>query len=131
MLVGQNPGAEEDVVGRPFVGRAGRFLDGVLSENGFCRSELYVTNVVKHRTPRNRIPKQDEVAACMPYLMQEIVLVKPKIVVLMGRIAWQVPRASRAFYVETFHPSAAMRFPRVRRRFVSDFRRLKSLFNST
>src|SRR3972149_11688685 len=67
MLVGQNPGAEEDKAGRPFVGRAGKFLNRVLAKNGIDREEMFVTNIVKHVTPKNRKPLPDEISACVPY----------------------------------------------------------------
>jgi uracil-DNA glycosylase len=114
ILVGQNPGAEEDRVGRPFVGRAGKFLNKVLAENGIDRSEVLVTNIVKHTSPLNRKPLPDEIAACVPYLVSQVELVKPKIVVLMGAVAWQAPRAEGVEYVETVHPSAAIRFTKMR-----------------
>jgi DNA polymerase len=125
MLVGQNPGAEEDKTGRPFVGRAGKFLNKVLAENGIRREELFVTNTVKHVTPKNRKPLPDEVAACMPYLMTQISTIKPKVVVFMGAVAWQVPRMKDVEYVETVHPSAAMRFTKMRKKFEEDYAELK------
>lgn len=125
MLVGQNPGAEEDRTGRPFVGRAGKFLNAVLAKNGINREEVFITNIVKHMTPKNRKPLLDEVEACLPYLMEQVRLVKPKTVVLMGAVAWQAPREKGITYVETYHPSAAMRFPKMRKRFEEDFSLLK------
>jgi uracil-DNA glycosylase family 4 len=125
MLVGQNPGAEEDKTGMPFVGRAGKFLNKVLAENGIIREELFVTNIVKHVTPKNRKPSPDEIAACAPYLEAHIKAIKPKIVVLMGTVAWQAPRVEGVEYVETYHPSAAMRFTKIRKKFEEDFRVLK------
>jgi uracil-DNA glycosylase family 4 len=125
MLVGQNPGAEEDKTGRPFVGRAGKFLNKVLAKNGINREEVFVTNVVKHVSPKNRKPLPDEIAACAPYLEKQIKTIKPKIVVLMGKVAWQAPRVEGAEYIETYHPSAAMRFTKMRKRFEEDFSALK------
>ena len=125
MLVGQNPGAEEDEAGKPFVGRAGKFLNKVLAQNGIRREELFVTNIVKHVSPKNRKPLPDEIAACAPYLEQQIKAIKPKIVVLMGAVAWQAPRVEGVEYVETVHPSAAMRFTKMRKRFEEDFNALK------
>jgi uracil-DNA glycosylase family 4 len=127
MLVGQNPGAEEDKTGRPFVGRAGKFLNKVLAENGFNREDLFVTNIVKHTSPKNRKPLPDEIAACAPYLEEHIKMIKPKIVVLMGAVAWQAPRVEGVEYVETYHPSAAMRFTKMRKKFEEDFKALKKL----
>ena len=125
ILVGQNPGTEEDKTGKPFVGRAGKFLNKVLAQNGLNRDEIFITNIVKHVTPQNRKPLPDEVEACAPYLTGQINLVKPKVVILMGAVAWQTPRVEGAEYFETVHPSAAMRFTKMRKRFEEDFRQLK------
>jgi DNA polymerase len=127
MLVGQNPGAEEDKTGKPFIGRAGKFLNKVLAKNGINRAELFVTNLVKHVTPKNRKPLPDEIEACAPYLEAQLNAIKPKIVVLMGAVAWQAPRVEGVKYVETYHPSAAMRFTKMRKKFEEDFRGLKEL----
>ena len=127
VLVGQNPGAEEDKTGKPFVGRAGKFLNTVLTRNGINRDDIFVTNIVKHVTPKNRKPFPDEVEACIPYLGRQFDMVKPNVVVLMGAVAWQAPRAKGVLYVETYHPSAAMRFPKMRKKFEEDFRLLKRL----
>ena len=117
MLVGQNPGAQEDEVGKPFVGRAGKYLTKVLEENGFKREDLFVTNIVKHTSPQNRKPYSDEVEACLPYLMTQISIIKPKIIVLLGASAKGVPRVEGIEYVEVIHPSAAMRFTKMREKF--------------
>ena len=128
MLVGQNPGAEEDRIGKPFVGRAGKFLNSALNKIGVNREELFVTNIVKHVTPKNRKPLPDEIAACVTYLNSQLSEIKPRIVVLMGAVAWQTPRRESAVYIETYHPSAAMRFPRIRKKFEEDLQVLKSHF---
>lgn len=130
MLVGQNPGGEEDKVGRPFVGRAGKFLNKVLAENGFKREEIFVTNIVKHVTPGNRAPFEDEVEACVPYLTVQIQEIKPKIVVLMGKVAWQAPRVEGVEYFLIYHPSAAMRFSKMRHKFEEDFKLLRKKCSS-
>jgi uracil-DNA glycosylase len=125
MLVGQNPGAEEDKTGRPFVGRAGKFLNKALASNGIKREEVFITNIVKHTSPQNRKPLPDEIEACVPYLTAQTKLIKPHIVVLMGAVAWQTPRVKGVKYIETVHPSAAMRFTKMRKRFLEDFAALK------
>ncbi len=117
MLVGQNPGAEEDESGRPFVGRAGKFLNKTLSEYGIDRADLFVTNIVKHVTPKNRKPSEAEVEACVPYLVTQMSLIKPKLVVLVGASARGAPRLEGIEYVEIVHPSAAMRFTKMRLKF--------------
>lgn len=90
MVVGEGPGADEDVQGEPFVGRAGKLLDEMLSAIGRSRREnVFIANVVKCRPPGNRDPESDEVEACRPYLEQQIRLVKPRLIVGLGRIAAQ------------------------------------------
>jgi uracil-DNA glycosylase len=127
MLIGQNPGREEARQGRPFVGRSGRYLDTVLEKNNIERSKLYITSVVKETTPRNRRPTAQEIRHWMPCLLEEIGQVKPKIVVLMGEIAWKTPKLKAIEYIRTYHPAAAMRFPRAREKFESDFEKLGKL----
>jgi uracil-DNA glycosylase len=117
MLVGQNPGEIEDETGRPFVGRAGKFLTKVLAENGIKREELFITNIVKHISPQNRKPFADEIAACVPYLTMQINVIKPKIIVLLGATAKETPRLEGIEYIEVIHPSAAMRFGKMRAKF--------------
>ena len=117
MMVGQNPGAEEDACGRPFVGRAGKYLTKTLVEYGIKREDVFITNIVKHTSPNNRKPYPDEVAACLPYLMTQIRMIKPKIIVLLGASAKETPRVEGIEYIEIIHPSAAMRFTKMRERF--------------
>jgi uracil-DNA glycosylase len=117
MLVGQNPGADEDETGRPFVGRAGKFLTKILAENGIKREDLFITNIVKHVSPKNRKPYPDVVAACIPYLHAQISIIKPKIIVLLGASAKETPRLEDIKYIQVIHPSAAMRFTNMRERF--------------
>ena len=117
MLIGQNPGAEEDESGRPFVGRAGKFLNKVLSENGLKREGLFITSIVKHVSPKNRKPYPDEVSACLPYTLAQIAVIKPKIIVLLGETAKATPRLEGIEYLEVIHPSAAMRFNKMKDKF--------------
>ncbi len=124
MLVGQNPGREEAAQGRPFVGRSGRYLDQVLQKFDLDRDKLYITAVVKVPTPGNRMPNAREVRQWMDVLENEIKQVKPEIVVLMGQLAWKTPRHQGIEYIETYHPAAAMRFPKARERFEKDFEEL-------
>jgi DNA polymerase len=126
ILVGQNPGAEENKVGRPFVGRSGKYLNGVLERDGIDREELFITSVVKHATPKNRKPDEVEAAACMPYLIEQIGIIKPKIIVLMGALAQTLPMDEGITYIKTCHPAAAMRFPKFREVFESDIKRFKT-----
>ena len=124
MLIGQNPGAEEERQGRPFVGRAGKYLDRVLKANGIKRDKVFITNVVKCKTPANRKPTAREIRDCIPLLVEQIKQVKPRVVVLMGKVAWGMPRLKGIKYIETYHPAAAMRFPNARARFEQDFKKL-------
>ncbi len=124
VLVGQNPGKEEDATGKPFVGRAGKFLNKILGKKSLNRKEIFITNIVKHLTPGNRKPFPDEIEACKPYLTTQLQIIKPKTVVLMGKVAAKTIRMEGIRYVETVHPSAAMRFTRMRKRFEEDFKQL-------
>ena len=117
MLVGQNPGADEDELGRPFVGRAGKFLTKTLAEFGIRREDLFITNIVKHVSPENRKPFADEVTACLPYLVTQISIIKPEIIVLLGASAKETPRVEGIEYITVIHPSAAMRFTNMREKF--------------
>ena len=128
ILIGQNPGSEEDKTGKPFVGRSGRYLNNVLLKYGIERRDLFITGVVKHVTPKNRKPKSDEIKACLPYLIDQIGIIKPKIIVLMGGVAHSVPRTEGIIYVETCHPAAAMRFPKMMQQFEGDMAKFKELF---
>ncbi|MFO8082849.1 MAG: uracil-DNA glycosylase [Desulfobacterales bacterium] len=126
MLVGQNPGKKEDETGRPFVGRAGKYLDKILKKYCMERKILFITSVVKHASPDNRKPKADEIDACLPYLEEQIRLIRPKVIVLMGKVAWKIPRQENIEYIETYHPAAAMRFPKIKKKFKDDFKTVSS-----
>ncbi|MFQ6085785.1 MAG: uracil-DNA glycosylase [Candidatus Bathyarchaeia archaeon] len=141
MFVGQAPGREEDSQGRPFVGRAGRFLNGLLSEIGVKREDVYITSVVKCYPPRNRLPRKGEIEACRPYLSRQLELIDPEIVVLLGGVAVEtllgmsglkgavgrtLRRGGRRLFV-TYHPAAGMRFPRIRRAMEEHFEQLRVL----
>ena len=87
MLIGEGPGEQEDIQGEPFVGAAGKFLDDMLSIIGLSRKNCYIANIVKCRPPHNRDPKDSERDACIDYLYKQITLIRPKIIVCLGRIA--------------------------------------------
>ncbi len=88
LFVGEGPGADEDVRGEPFVGQAGKLLDNMLAAIKLKRgSNVYIANIVKCRPPNNRTPAPDEIAACMPYLQRQIALIKPKLIVALGKVA--------------------------------------------
>jgi DNA polymerase len=125
MFVGEAPGRDEDLRGEPFVGRSGQLLDRLLVEEvGIDRGDVYIANVVKCRPPDNRDPKPDEIAACRPYLAEQVALIAPKVVVTLGNFATKllldtdqgITRVRGAsypvgdvVYVPTFHPAAALR----------------------
>jgi DNA polymerase len=125
LFVGEGPGAEEDRQGLPFVGRSGKLLDRLLAEElGMTRDECYIANVVKCRPPENRDPRPEEITACRPWLEQQLELIKPKVVVTLGRFAAQLLLETNdginklrgrtypfggAVLVPTLHPAAALR----------------------
>jgi len=97
LLIGEAPGAEEDRLGDPFVGQAGKLLDNMLAAIGLSRADnVYIANVLKCRPPGNRNPEPDEVAKCTPFLKQQIALIRPKLIVAMGRFAAQTLLATDA-----------------------------------
>ena len=87
MFIGEGPGADEDMQGLPFVGKAGKLMNMAFEGLGINRSEVYIANIVKCRPPSNRVPEQDEAMACLNYLRNQVILVKPKIIVLLGSTA--------------------------------------------
>ncbi len=89
LFVGEAPGREEDRLGEPFVGRAGQLLDAMLAAAGHSRQEVYIANILKSRPPNNRDPEPEEIAACLPWLRRQIELVRPRVMMLVGRIAAQ------------------------------------------
>lgn len=138
MLIGEGPGFNEDKQSRPFVGAAGQFLEELLTEIGYKRSDVYITNVVKCRPPNNRDPKPDELEACQDYLDRQIELVNPKVIVTLGRFSMYryFPGASISkihgqpqqfgnwLVVPMFHPAAALHQPRFRPLIEEDFQKL-------
>jgi DNA polymerase len=102
MFIGEGPGENEDLTGRPFVGRAGELLDKQIAAMGFARSAVYICNIVKCRPPENRAPMPDETSACTPYLMRQIELVRPSVIVTLGLPATQ-------FLLETKSPMKDLR----------------------
>ena len=89
LFIGEAPGRNEDAQGRPFVGRAGKILDELLAGIGVARDEVFITNIVKCRPPGNRDPTPAEIEACRPYLEQQIALIRPEVIVTLGRFAMQ------------------------------------------
>jgi DNA polymerase len=133
MLVGEAPGAEEDRQGFPFVGRAGQLLTAMLRAVGFERNQVYIANILKCRPPSNRDPKPEEVACCEGFLHRQVALVRPRIILCLGRVAAQnllkveaplkALRGRRHSYgtartpvVVTYHPAYLLRNPVDKRR---------------
>jgi DNA polymerase len=140
VFVGEAPGASEDKQGRPFVGNAGRLLDGLLEEAGLVREDVFITNVVKARPPKNRDPKITEVRHYLPWLIAQLDVIEPKLVVPLGRhpLAHFAPDAKisavHGGVVETerwrlfpmFHPAAALHNPSLRETLHEDARALRA-----
>lgn len=127
MFVGEGPGADEDAKGEPFVGRAGQLLNNMISAMGIRREDVYIANVVKCRPPQNRTPEKDECDTCSPFLMRQIDIIKPKVIVALGAVAaknllavndsmsnlrgrWYDFRDSKLLV--TYHPAYLLRDPR-------------------
>ncbi|HEY3194815.1 MAG TPA: uracil-DNA glycosylase [Candidatus Dormibacteraeota bacterium] len=123
MIVGEAPGFNEDRQGEPFVGAAGKLLDTLLARIGLGRSDVYITNVLKCRPPQNRDPMPNEVESCSPYLARQLALIKPKVVLVLGRHALErllpgqgsisrihgsLIRRGDVAYVPLYHPAAAL-----------------------
>ncbi len=87
VVIGEAPGAEEDASGRPFVGRSGQLLDKILQAAGFSRQEVYICNILKCRPPGNRNPLNDEIRSCMPWLLQQLQIIHPKVILMLGKVA--------------------------------------------
>ncbi|MEZ5358502.1 MAG: uracil-DNA glycosylase [Candidatus Zixiibacteriota bacterium] len=130
MFIGEAPGRDEDLQGEPFVGRAGKLLDKIIAAMGFERGDVYIANILKCRPPNNRDPQPDEMELCMPYLKEQIRLLKPQFICALGRIAVQglletsAPlgtlrkrwhRFEGIPLIATYHPAALLRFPKYKR----------------
>lgn len=137
MFIGEGPGAEEDRTGRPFVGQAGQILDRMILAMGFARDETYIANVVKCRPPRNRDPKDDEIAACSGFLDRQIEFIRPDVIVALGRFAANrltgtdkplgALRGKWSHYkgvplVATYHPAYLLRTPADKRKVWQDLK---------
>ncbi len=139
MFIGEAPGAEEDLQGRPFVGAAGQLLNNLLSKLGLPREEVYITNVVKSRPPGNRDPEPAEIEACLPFLKMQIAAIRPKVIITLGKISTQAllgtkepltrlrgqwQRYDHVRVMPTFHPSYLLRFPKERHKTWEDMQRV-------
>jgi uracil-DNA glycosylase family 4 len=143
MFVGEAPGADEDVQGEPFVGRAGQLLTKIIQSIGLERTDVYIANVIKCRPPSNRNPEPDEVASCQPFLFRQIDTIQPRIIVALGTFATQallntVTPISKlrgqvhdfrggAKLIPTFHPAFLLRSPDRKRDVWEDMKKVRAL----
>ena len=149
MFVGEAPGAEEDRQGRPFVGAAGKFLDEMLGMIGLKRENVFIANILKCRPPANRDPIPEEVAACWPWLLQQIKTINPKLIVLLGRHAMErflpnqkiskihgtavrreIPGIGRQVFYALYHPAAALYQGSLRETLVADFKKIPKVLKA-
>ena len=143
MFIGEGPGADEDMQGIPFVGKAGKLMDMAFEAIGLNRDEVYIANIVKCRPPSNRNPQDDEAMACLNYLRNQVILVKPKIIILLGSVALKNIlgkeygiTASRGKWVEkkgilympTWHPAALLRDETKKIDFIKDLQQVMSRY---
>lgn len=146
MIVGQAPGREEDLQGRPFVGRAGKFLNQLLKLARIKREKTFLTAPVHCFPPKNRKPTKQEIKACLPYLKKQIGIINPQKFILLGEVAfsvffpkkelssfrgkWTPPnhhpffKGKKKFFI-TYHPAAGLRFPKIKKILEKDFRKLE------
>jgi DNA polymerase len=145
MFVGEAPGADEDIQGEPFVGRAGQLLTKIIEAIGLSRSDVYIANVIKCRPPQNRNPEQDEVDTCEPFLFRQVDVIQPKVIVALGtfaarallrtldpisRLRGRVFEYRGAKLIPTFHPAYLLRNPSSKREVWEDMKLVRSLLSS-
>ncbi len=146
VVIGEAPGAEEDMQGRPFVGRSGKLLDKILEAIGFSRKDVFICNIIKCRPPENRNPHPDEIESCMPWLGMQLEIIKPKILLLLGRVAantildnrqsmgslrGRIIRWNNYDVIVTYHPAALLRNPNWKRHCWEDVKMLRHHFDKT
>jgi DNA polymerase len=142
MFVGEAPGADEDIQGEPFVGRAGQLLTKIIEAIGMRREDVYIANVLKCRPPGNRNPEPDEVEQCEPFLLRQIDVIKPKVIVALGKFAAQCLLRTNepitrlrgreykfrdAILMPTYHPAYLLRTPSAKRDVWEDMKRVKTI----
>lgn len=143
MFIGEGPGFHEDQQGRPFVGAAGQFLDNLLASIDIKREQVYITNMVKHRPPNNRDPLPGEISGCRPWLDKQITIIKPKIIVTLGRHSMELFFPGKSIskihgtYIRKdglvcfamYHPAAALHQQSLRQEIESDILKIRPLLN--
>jgi DNA polymerase len=142
MFVGEAPGADEDIQGEPFVGRAGQLLTKIIEAIDLKREDVYIANVIKCRPPNNRNPEPDEVERCEPFLFRQIDVIKPKVIVALGKFAAQCLLKTNdpitrirgreykyrdAILIPTYHPAYLLRTPSAKREVWEDMKRVRAI----
>lgn len=149
VFIGEAPGKKEDLTGLPFVGASGKFLNEMLAQAGLARDDVYITNVVKYRPPNNRDPKPAEKKAFMPYLLKQLEVIHPKVVITLGRHSMEyfLPGAiigdvhgqphkvkidgDEFMIIPLYHPAAALYNGSLRATLIEDFLRVPQIINNT
>jgi uracil-DNA glycosylase len=150
MFIGEGPGQREDELGRPFVGAAGKFLDEMLAIINLKREDVYIANVVKCRPPKNRDPLPEEAEACWPWLIEQIKLIDPKVIVTLGRHSMErflpnqkisqihgkalrrnIPELGTYVFYALYHPAAALYNGSMREVLISDFKKIPKVLEVT
>lgn len=141
MIIGQAPGAEEDRTGRPFVGRAGKFLNQLLEIANLKRERIFITSPIKCFPPKNRKPIKKEIQICLPYLQEQIRIINPQKFILLGEVAFsiffknkklkdyrgkRIKKDGKKYFI-AYHPAAGIRFLKFRKVLERDFRKIKKL----
>jgi len=144
MFIGEAPGSAEDIQGVPFVGRAGQLLTKIIESIGLKREQVYIANVIKCRPPKNRNPEADEVEQCLPFLFGQIDIIKPRIIVALGRFAAQSllvtsetitslrgreHQCRSSILIATYHPAYLLRNPSAKRDVWEDMKRVRTLLS--
>lgn len=141
VFIGEAPGKNEDLMGKPFVGAAGKFLDQMLEMIGLQRADIYITNIVKYRPPNNRDPFPEEKSAFLPYLEAQLKAIQPKLVITLGRhslncflpdlsisvVHGQPKRFKGQVYLPLFHPAAALYNGGMRQTLIDDFAKIPAI----
>ncbi len=144
LIIGEAPGADEDKIGKPFVGKAGQLLTRIIESVKFSREDVYIANIVKCRPPNNRTPVEDEWKECLPYLIKQIELIKPKFIMLLGAVPFkallgsdhQITKERGQVFnyngiptIPTFHPAYLLRNPAAKKDVWEDVQLLRKLFD--
>jgi len=146
MFVGEAPGADEDIQGEPFVGRAGQLLTKIIEAIGLRREDVYIANVIKCRPPGNRNPEPDEVEQCEPFLFRQVDIIKPKVIVALGKFAAQCLARTDApitrirgreftyrdsVLIPTYHPAYLLRNPSAKRDVWEDMKKVRAILSGS